>query len=97
VGLANGEIQADYYMVDEIQSTYRGMMIAIPSQNWSIFASFNEQQLASVLLDLAAQVRLKDFFKQPRAPKKKKDSPQCDPRYRHVSTARLLAQVNKSH
>lgn len=94
-----GKIEAglsDYYMVDEIQSTYRGMMIAIPSGSWSIFASFNEQQLASVLLDLAARVRLKDFLKQPRAPKKKKDPPQRDPHHRHVSTARLLAQVNKS-
>lgn len=94
-----GKIEAalsDYYMVDEIQTTYRGMMIAIPSVNWSIFASFDEQQLALVLSNLAARVRLKSFLKQPRAPKKKKDPPQCDPRHRHVSTARLLALVNKS-
>ena len=94
-----GKIEAalsDYYMVNEIQTTYRGMMIAIPSVNWSIFASFDEQQLALVLSDLAARVRLKSFLKQPRAPKKKKDPPQCDPRHRHMSTARLLALVKKS-
>ncbi len=47
-----GKIEAalsNYYMVNEIQNTYRGMMIAIPSVNWSIFASFDEQQLALVL------------------------------------------------
>jgi len=87
---------SDYYMADEIQGTYRGMMIAIPPDSWSVFASFDEQQLASVLLDLAARVRLSSFLKQPRAPKKKKDPPTCDPRHRHVSTARLLADAKKS-
>lgn len=91
-----GKIDAglsDYYLVDEIQATYRGMMIAIPEQNWSIFASLDEPQLLTELLHLAAQVRLSSFLKQPRAPKKKKEPLTCDPRHRHVSTARLLAQV----
>ncbi len=87
---------SDYYMADEIQGTYRGMMIAIPPENWSVFASFDEQQMASVLLDLASRVSLSSFLKQPRAPKKKKDPPTCDPRHRHVSTARLLALAKKS-
>lgn len=83
-------------MVDEIQGTYRGMMIAIPPENWSIFADFSLSELASVLQDLAAQVRLSSFLKQPRAPKKKKDPPQYDPRHPHVSTAKLLAKAKKS-
>ena len=94
-----GKIDAglsDYYMVDEIQGTYRGMMIAIPPENWSIFADFSLSELASVLQDLAAQVRLSSFLKQPRAPKKKKDPPQYDPRHPHVSTAKLLAKAKKS-
>lgn len=91
--VARGEL---YYMADEIQGTYRGMMIAIPPENWSVFASFDEQQMASVLLDLASRVSLSSFLKQPRAPKKKKDPPTCDPRHRHVSTARLLALAKKS-
>jgi len=43
-------------MVDEIQSTYRGMMIAVPPENWSVFAECDRQQLAEILLDLAARV-----------------------------------------
>lgn len=70
--------------------------IAIPPENWSIFASFDQQQLASVLFDLAARVHLSSFLKQPRAPKKNIDPPTCDPRHRHVSTARLLADAKKS-
>lgn len=94
-----GKIDAslsDYYMVDEIQGTYRGMMIAIEPKQWQIFESFSTEQLVDVLQYLAAQVRLTNFLKQPRDPKKKKDPPICDPRHRHVSTARLLAQVKNS-
>jgi hypothetical protein len=87
---------SDYYMAEEIQGTYRGMMIAIPSENWSIFASFNIPQLAEVLLDLAARVHLSSFLKQPRAPKKKKHPPTCDPLHRHIATARLLADAKKA-
>jgi hypothetical protein len=94
-----GKIDAglsDYYMVDEIQGTYRGMMIAIAPEHWKVFESFSPEQLADVLKDLAARVRLTAFLKQPRGPKKKKDPPVCDSRHRHVSTARLLAQAKKS-
>jgi hypothetical protein len=94
-----GKIDAslsDYYMVDEIQGTYRGMMIAIEPKQWQIFASFSTETLVDVLQYLAAQVRLTNFLKQPRDPKKKKAPPICDPRHRHVSTARLLAQVKNS-
>jgi hypothetical protein len=84
-------------MVDEIQGTYRGMMISIPPETWRIFADFSLSELASVLQDLAAQVRLSSFLKQPCAPKKKKkDPPQYDPRHPHVSTAKLLAKAKKS-
>jgi hypothetical protein len=94
-----GKIEAglsDYYMVDEIQGTYRGMMIAIPSEHWRIFSEYSLDELALVLQHLAGQVRLSSLLKQPRAPKKKKDPPRYDPRHPHVSTAKLLSQVNKS-
>ncbi len=94
-----GKIEAglsDYYLVDEIQGTYRGMAIAIPPENWNVFALWDQRKLASVLLRLASMVRLSSFLKQPRLPKKPKDPPICDSRHRHVSTARLLAQVNQS-
>lgn len=94
-----GKIDAglsDYYMVDEIQGTYRGMMIATAPEHWQMFVDFSLSQLASVLQYLAAQVRLSSFLKHNRPPKKKKDPPQYDPRHPHVSTAKLLAKAKKS-
>jgi hypothetical protein len=35
-----GKIEAglsDYYLVDEIQGTYRGMIISIPALHWQVF------------------------------------------------------------
>lgn len=94
-----GKIDAglsDYYMVDEVQGTYRGMMIAITPEHWSVFADFELKQFASILQDLASRVRLKSFLKHTRAPKKKKDPPKYDPQHPHVSTAKLLATAKKS-
>lgn len=94
-----GKIDAglsDYYMVDEIQATYRGMMITISPEHWHVFVSCSEEQFASVLQDLASQMRLNSFLKQPRAAKKKKDPPEYDSRHPHISTAKLLAQAKKS-
>jgi len=84
------------YMVDEVQGTYRGMMIAIAPEHWSVFADFELEQFASILQNLASWVRLKSFLKHTRAPKKKKDPPLYDPRHPHVSTAKLLAEAKKS-
>lgn len=82
---------SDYYMVDEVQGTYRGMMIAVAPEHWSVFADFSFEQFALCLQDLAARVRLKSFLKHTRAPKKKKDPTKYDPQHPHISTAKLLA------
>ncbi|WP_143598217.1 hypothetical protein [Tolypothrix sp. NIES-4075] len=87
---------SDYYIVDEIQGTYRAMMIAIAPECWSIFADFELEQFASILQDLASRVRLKSFLKHTREPKKKKDPAKYDPQHPHVSTAKLLATAKKS-
>lgn len=89
-----GKIEAalsDFYVVDELQGTYRGMMIAIPPQLWQGFADMPVADLAVFLQDLAAKVNLKRFLKAPRQKKKKKQAPKYDPKHPHVSTARLLS------
>jgi IS4 transposase len=82
---------SDFYMVDEIQGTYRGMMIAIPVEHWQVFGEMSLSELAEQLKDLGARVNLKRFLKQPR--KKKNPPPKRvkDPKHPHVSTARLLS------
>jgi hypothetical protein len=84
------EISA-YYLALEISQTYDGMMVAIPSQHWTIFRILNAQQLADVLKELAANVNLRRYKKHPRSPKK---TPTARTAYRnggHVSTAKILA------
>ena len=89
-----GKIEAalsDFYVVDELQGTYRGMMIAIPPPFWQDFADMPIADLAIFLQGLAAKVRLQRFLKAPRQKKKKKPPRQYDPKHPHVSTARLLS------
>jgi hypothetical protein len=81
---------ADFYLVDEIQGTYRGMMIAIPPPNWQEFALMELPQLSQVLKYLAQFVHLKRFLKHPRGVKKKRSALIIDRKHRHLSTHRLL-------
>lgn len=82
---------SDFYMVEEIQGTYRGMMIAIAPEHWQGFSNLSVAELAVRLQQLAAQVNLKRFLKQPRQPKRLKTPPVKDPKHPHVSTAKLLS------
>lgn len=82
---------SDFYLVDELQGTYRGMMIAIPSEHWHPFRTMSLTELAALLKQLAAQVNLERFLKQPRKRKSKTPPRVRDPKHPHVSTARLLS------
>ncbi len=82
----------NYYVVEEVQSTWRGMEIAIPAEDWPIFAPMPPAEFAQCLQNWAARVNLKRFRKSPRGPKKPKHKKQFDPKHPHVSTARLLDQ-----
>jgi IS4 transposase len=90
-GVEQGERMSDFYMVDEIQGTYRGMMIAIPPEHWHSFSDLSLSELAELLQQLAAPVNLKRFRKQPRKSKKKTPPRVKDPKRPHVSTANLLS------
>ncbi len=93
-----GKIEAgisNYYLADEIEGTYRGMMIAIPPSEWQIFHQMTLEQVCVTLKELASKVRLEAFSSSPRKPKKKKPKPPYDPKHPHVSTARLLAQAKR--
>ena len=81
-----------YYLADEIATTYRGMMIAIPPEQWGIFRQWTIPQLVQMLLQLAGQVDLRHFKKHPRGPKKTPPKREKDETKPHVSTARLLAK-----
>ena len=79
-----------YYLADEITMTHRGMMIAIPEDEWTVFHDLTPPEMAVVLVDLASNVRLSLYPKQPRGPKKPKPVKQSGAEIKHVATARIL-------
>ena len=79
-----------YYVADEIQMTHRGMMIAIPEDEWVVFQEMAPVELAGVLVTLAAAVRLPAYQKHARGPKKPKPKKQSGAKLKHVATAWIL-------
>jgi hypothetical protein len=84
-----------YYLADEISATYRGMLIAIPGENWSVFQRMTPHKLASVLRKLAENVKLSQFQKHPRGPKKPQPKRKSLKKSPHVSTAQILSKRKK--
>lgn len=80
-----------YYVADEIRGMMRGMMVAVPDQQWERqFGNLTARQMVTILLALAVRVDIEAFRKNRRGPKKPRP-----PRTRykgkgHVSTARIL-------
>ncbi|HSX81246.1 MAG TPA: hypothetical protein VLQ80_22090 [Candidatus Saccharimonadia bacterium] len=79
-----------YYIANEIATTYKGMMIAIPEPEWDIFYAMHPVDLAAILLDLARRVPLQAFRKSSRRLRTPNPQGKKAPRKGHVSTAKLL-------
>jgi len=79
-----------YDLAEEIAGTYRGMMIAIPKDEWVVFHGMSPQELCPFLKKLAGAVRLSEFRKQPRGPKKPRPARQTGDKIKHVATSELL-------
>ena len=90
-----GKVEAglsDYYLVEEVQATYRGMAIALPAPLWLPIAQMSLTEFAQTLKQWASLVNFKRFCSSPRQKKKPKPKPTYDPKHPHRSTARLLQQ-----
>jgi IS4 transposase len=79
-----------YYLADEVSGTHRGMMIAIPEDEWAVFHGLTAAVFGRALLDLAAGVRLSAYRKQVRGPKRPPPKRASGAKVKHVSTAKLL-------
>ena len=79
-----------FYVADEIQMTHRGMMIAIPEDEWVVFRDLPAVALADVLVGLARSVSLSKLRKHPRGPKKPKPKKQSGAKIKHVATSKIL-------
>jgi hypothetical protein len=85
-----------YYLSSAISSTYVGMMIAIERHKWTkAFAHLSTSEMVSTLRSLAKKVRLIQFRKNVRGPKKPRPKRTDAKHAPHVSTQRLLA--NRKH
>ena len=86
---SNAEVSG-YDLAEEIAGTYRGMMIAIPKDEWVVFHGMSPRDLCPFLKKLAGAVRLSEFRKQPRGPKKPRPERQTGDKIKHVATAEVL-------
>jgi hypothetical protein len=84
-----------YYLADEVTMTHRGMMVAIPEDEWTVFHDLTPTEMATALVDLARNVRLPLYPKQPRGPKKPKPVKQSGAKIKHVATAKILKARHK--
>jgi hypothetical protein len=98
IAKAQGEAAAGnlstYYLADEWQGTYRGMMIALPEECWRDWQTLPPPQVAERLVHIAGYLEPRRYAKHPRGPKKKvkKTSGKTD---HHFSVARRLAQAKE--
>jgi len=79
-----------YYLADELAGVYRGMMIALPAQEWRIFGEMSTAEFVAELIRIASAATLSRYRKHPRGPKKPCPKKVYDKKTPHVSTARLI-------
>jgi IS4 transposase len=80
---------SNYHLVQEVATTYAGMMIAVPPSEWEVFQGLSEVQMAEFLREAASQAWLAKYPRSKHGPKKpraKRTGRFSD----HVATARLL-------
>lgn len=82
---------SNYYVVEEVQSNFRGMEVAIPAEEWKTFAGMTPTEFAKTLKEWARKVNLKRFLSSPRGEKKPVKKSKSDRKTPHVATFRLLA------
>lgn len=82
-------------LAEEVSGTTRGLLIAIPEDEWAVFHGLPASEMGEVLRILARRVRLSHYRKQPRGPKKPKPKKASGYEKKHLSTAKLLRDRKK--
>ena len=81
-----------YYLADELSGVTRGMLIALPEEEWLPFRTMTTAEFVAELVRIASQATLTKYRKHPRRPKKPSPKKVYDKQAPHVSTARLLRE-----
>ena len=82
---------SNFFLTDEINSMYGGMMVALPPEEWQVFQTMSLPKFAAQLRHWASTADLDNYPKHPRGPNKPK-SKRPDAQFHHVATAKLLEQ-----
>jgi hypothetical protein len=78
-----------HYLVDDVAGNYRGMMVALPPNQWEFIRACKPKELAKLMRDIARNADPVLLRKTIRGPKKPRRTPNCT-NIRHVSTRRIL-------
>lgn len=82
-----------YDLAEEVAGTHRGMMIAVPKDEWVVFHERSPREMSPFLKHLAGAVRLSEFRKQPRGPKKPRPKRQSGAKIKHLATSQLIEEA----
>jgi hypothetical protein len=86
---------SNYFLTEEISGFHKGMMVALPPQEWEVFQAMRPSRLAGYLRRWARTADLENYPKHPRGPKKSKPR-RPNAQFKHVATAKLLAEAKQS-
>jgi Transposase DDE domain len=84
------QVVSGYYLADELAGVSRGMLIALPGEEWRPFRTMTTAEFVIELVRIASHATLARYRKHPRRPKKPAPQKVSDKQIPHVSTARLL-------
>jgi hypothetical protein len=94
-GAEQTEMVSGYHLADEVKMNHRGMMRAIPKDEWVGFQEMSPEALAVVLVEWARTVPLSEYRKSVRGPKKPKPEKQSGAKISHVATSRIIEARNQ--
>ena len=80
---------------EEVAGPHRGMLIAIPKDEWVVFHDVSSEEMGQVRKRWAGAIRLDEYRKQPRGPKKPRPERQSGAEIKHVATSKLLKNQKK--
>jgi IS4 transposase len=85
-----------YFISSEIGQVYRGMMVALPPEEWVVFRTMSQTEYVAWLKELARGVDFQRYPKTRRGAKKAQPKRKYDPAHPHVSVAKILLTRNAS-
>jgi Transposase DDE domain len=91
------EVLSNYYVAEELAGTYRGMMIALPDEDWTYLAEVSEGEFVAWLLRVAQGVRMDRYRKSPCGPKKPRTRRTRFSKAKHIATSRVMADAKKKN